>query len=61
MRILKPSTMEISYFPTHGEIYEFRKYHSSVVFGKYFIAYGGLNPKSMVLDSCIVLNLVTQH
>jgi hypothetical protein len=38
-------------------IYEFRKYHSAVVYGKHMLVYGGLNPKNLILDSCIVLNL----
>jgi hypothetical protein len=59
VRILSLASKKISYVPTHGVIYEFRKYHTAVVYNKHMLVYGGLNPKNLVLDSCIVLNLQT--
>ena len=58
LRTLNPEIMEINYINTHGVIFEFRKYHSAVIFGKHLLVYGGLNSKNSILDSCLALNLV---
>ena len=58
IRSLNPATIQMGYMATHGVIYEYRKYHSCVVYGKHLLLYGGLNPKNNILDSCITLNLI---
>lgn len=58
IRSLSPSTGQMNYLATHGAIYEFRKYHTSVIYCNHMLVYGGMNPKNSILDSCIVLNLI---
>lgn len=60
VRSLNPKTMEITYIPTRGIIYEFRKYNSCAIIDKYLVVYGGLNVKNGILNTCIVLNLQTK-
>lgn len=58
IKSLNPETLSVDYIVTHG-LYEFRKYHSTVLYGQHILLYGGLNPKNSILDLCTILNLQT--